>query len=246
MARLSRLCLPEIPQHTIQRGNNRQICFGSDEGMAAYAYWLEKYSLKYKVAIHAWVFMTNHVHLLVTPETPEGISSMMQSLGRQYVHYFNYTYKRTGTLWATPAHPCAHGTCASLHIGGRFKSCVIDVENYFLICQRYIELNPVRANMVSRPEDYRWSSYSANGLGQQVKLCTQHNVYRQLGKAVEKRTKAYRDLFLAHIDEAIICEIRKATNKGMALGGDKFKREIEKLTGRRLYELKRGPRPKCL
>jgi putative transposase len=229
MARLSRLCLPEIPQHTIQRGNNRQICFGSDEEMAAYAYWLEKYSLKYKVAIHAWVFMTNHVHLLVTPETPEGISSMMQSLGRQYVRYFNYTYKRTGTLWE-----------------GRFKSCVIDVENYLLICQRYIELNPVRANMVSRPEDYMWSSYSANGLGQQVKLCTHHNVYRQLGSTVEKRTKAYRDLFLAHIDEAIISEIRKASNKGMALGSDKFKREIEKLTGRRLYELKRGPRPKCL
>jgi putative transposase len=229
MARLSRLCLPEIPQHIIQRGNNRQICFGSDEDMAAYAYWLEKYSLKYKVAIHAWVFMTNHVHLMVTPETPEGISSMMQSLGRQYVRYFNFTYKRTGTLRE-----------------GRFKSCVIDADNYLLICQRYIELNPVRANMVSRPEDYRWSSYSANGLGQQVKLCTQHNVYRQLGKSVEKRTKAYRDLFLAHIDEAIICEIRKASNKGMALGSDKFKREIEKLTGRRLYELKRGPRPKCL
>jgi len=130
MARLPRLCLSGIPQHIIQRGNNRQICFASNEDFAAYAYWLNEYSAKYEIAIHAWVFMTNHVHLLVTPGTTDGLSKMMQSLGRQYVRYFNYTYRRSGTLWE-----------------GRFKSCVIEAENYLLSCQRYIELNPVRAGI---------------------------------------------------------------------------------------------------
>ena len=128
MARLPRICLPGIPQHVIQRGNNRQVCFASDEDFAAYAHWLHEYSIKFQVSIHAWGFMTNHVHLLMTPATKDGISKLMQSLGRRYVQYFNYTYKRTGTLWE-----------------GRFKSCVVDADNYLLLCQRYIELNPVRA-----------------------------------------------------------------------------------------------------
>ena len=227
MARLPRLCLSGIPQHIIQRGNNRQICFGSDEDFAAYAYWLDEFSQKYHIAVHAWVFMTNHVHLLATPESSDGLSKMMQSLGRQYVRYFNYTYRRTGTLWE-----------------GRFKSCVVDAENYLLICQRYIELNPVRANMVSKPEDYRWSSFSANGLGQYVKLCTPHAIYTQLGDTAENRTRAYRDLFRGHLDEGLVNEIRHASNKGMALGNDRFKQEVEKLSGRRVTSLKRGPKPK--
>lgn len=153
MARLPRICLPDIPQHVIQRGNNRQACFGSDEDYAAYAHWLEEYARKFRVAIHAWVFMTNHVHLLLTPETDEGVSRLMQTLGRKYVRYFNYTYKRSGTLWE-----------------GRFKSCVVEAENYLLLCQRYIELNPVRAGMVEAPGDYIWSSYRANGLGQPARF----------------------------------------------------------------------------
>jgi len=111
MARLPRLYLPGVPQHIIQRGNNRQACFASDEDFAAYAYWLKKYSHKNEVSIHAWVFMTNHVHLLVSSKSKDGVSKMMQSLGRQYVRYFNYMYKRTGTLWE-----------------GRYKSCVVDAE----------------------------------------------------------------------------------------------------------------------
>ena len=128
MARLSRLCPAGVPQHIIQRGNNRQACFAPDQDMAAYAHWLAEAAEKYQVSIHAWVFMTNHVHLLVTPSSKDGISKMMQTLGRQYVRYFNYIYQRSGTLWE-----------------GRFKSCVVDAEDYLLICQRYIELNPVRA-----------------------------------------------------------------------------------------------------
>jgi putative transposase len=135
-------------QHIIQRGTNRQPCFASDEDFVAYSHWLDECARKYAVSIHAWVFMANHVHLLMTPSTSDGVSKLMQTLGRYYVRYFNNTYRRTGTLWE-----------------GRFKSCVVDEENYLLVCQRYIELNPVRAGMVSAPEGYRWSSYRANGLG---------------------------------------------------------------------------------
>ena len=227
MARLPRICLPGIPQHIIQRDTNRQICFASEEDFAAYAHWLDGCSRKHEVAIHAWVFMTNHVHLLVTPETPNGVSKMMQMLGRHYVRYFNHTYRRTGTLWE-----------------GRFKSCVVDAENYLLICQRYIELNPVRAGMVVVPEDYLWSSYRANGLGLQAKLLTPHHIYQNLGNTNTERSKAYRELFVGQLDSDILTQIRQASNQGMALGSDKFKREVELMSGRRVTPMKRGPKPK--
>lgn len=148
MARLPRLDVPGVAQHVIQRGNNRQACFGSDQDFVAYAGWLHEYAVKHEVAIHAWVFMTNHVHLLVTPKNAGGVSALMQSVGRRYVPYFNYSYKRSGTLWE-----------------GRFRSCLVQSERYLLECYRYIELNPVRADMVSGPGDYKWSSYRCNGLG---------------------------------------------------------------------------------
>jgi putative transposase len=137
MARLERVSLVGVPQHIIQRGNNRQVCFGSEEDMKAYLHWLKEYSKKHQVDIHAWVLMTNHVHLLCTPQTEKAISNMIQSLGRMYVRYFNYTYKRSGTLWE-----------------GRFKSSLVQSERYLLELHRYIELNPVRANMVSEPSEY--------------------------------------------------------------------------------------------
>lgn len=228
MARLPRICLPSIPQHVIQRGNDRHVCFASEEDFVAYAHWLGEFSRKYRVAIHAWVFMTNHVHLLVTPKTNDGISKMMQSLGRHYVRYFNYTYKRTGTLWE-----------------GRFKSCVINAEDYLLKCQRYIELNPVRAGMVDSPDEYTWSSYHANGLGKAVSFWSPHQIYMALDNTLHRRLEIYRDLFNAHVDKKELDQIRNATNKGLALGNDKFKDEVERLTGRRVKPLKRGPKPKA-
>ena len=227
MARLPRICLPGIPQHVIQRGNNRQACFASEEDFAAYAHWLDEFSRRYRVQVHAWVFMTNHVHLLLTPDTEFGISRMMQSLGRQYVRYFNYTYRRSGTLWE-----------------GRFKSCVVDAENYLLVCQRYIELNPVRAGMVATPEEYRWSSYRANGLGAPVELWTPHWVYQELGSTPEERTVAYRELFRSQLEPELVNTIRLSTNQEMALGNDRFRKEIERLSGRRVIPAKRGPKPK--
>lgn len=227
MARLPRLCLPGIPQHIIQRGNNRQVCFGSEEDFAAYAHWLAEYAKKYRVAIHAWVFMTNHVHLLATPETNDGISRLMQALGRHYVRYFNYTYRRTGTLWE-----------------GRFKSCVIDAENYLLVCQRYIELNPVRAGMTEDPADYAWSSYVANGMGKRIKFWQPHRIYCELGSTLEACAASYRELFKGQLDKPLLNTIRQATNQGMVLGNERFKVEIERLTERRVRPLKRGPKPK--
>lgn len=147
----------------------------------------------------------------------------MQTLGRSYVRYFNHTYKRSGTLWE-----------------GRFKSCVVEAESYFLICQRYIELNPVRAGMVESPSDYAWSSFRANGLGKESQLRTPHHVYQQLGKTVNERTKAYRELFRGQLDTTILNQIRQATNQGMALCSERFKHEVEHLAGRRVIALKRG------
>ncbi|MCL1045424.1 transposase [Shewanella electrodiphila] len=142
-----------IPQHVTQRGNNRQACFTSEQDFKAYSGWLKDHAKKFHVEIHAWVFMTNHVHLLCTPLHPNSISQMMQALGRQYVRYFNHTYKRTGTLWE-----------------GKFKSCLVQSEDYLIQLYRYIELNPVRANMVTDPAEYPWSSYQINALGKASQL----------------------------------------------------------------------------
>ena len=225
MARLLRICPPGIPQHIIQRGNNRQICFAADLDFAVYAHRLYESSEKCDVALHAWVFMTNHVHILATPQQPGGVSRMMQCVGRHYVRYFNRAYQRSGTLWE-----------------GRFKSCVIDAENYLLVCQRYIESNPVRANMVGDPADYRWSSYRSNALGKPSKLWTPHDVYLQLAKSERQRTASYRALFETGMDNTLLGDIRESTNKGLALGNDRFKGEIEALTGRRVTPGKRGPK----
>jgi putative transposase len=228
MARLPRFCPSGLPQHIIQRGNNRSICFADDQDFAAYAHWLYEYSIKFKVDIHAWVFMTNHVHLLATPSTDDGISLMMQALGRRYVQYFNFTYQRSGTLWE-----------------GRYKSSVVDTENYLLICYRYIELNPVRANMVDDPADYIWSSYRCNALGVETLLCTPHEEYVSLGKTADDRHKCYRELFSYHIDGELLSDVRDALNKGLALGSERFRDEVEVLYGRRVKPGKMG-RPKSI
>ena len=203
-----------VPQHIIQRGNNRQACFTSEPDFIAYTGWLKDYAKKYQVEIHAWVFMTNHVHLLCTPLKTDSISQMMQSLGRQYVRYFNYTYKRSGTLWE-----------------GRYKSCLVQTEDYLIQLYRYIELNPVRANMVNDPCEYQWSSYQVNALGKASALCTPHEAYLAIHPTEKARQTCYRALFKHHLDTKIIEDIRQATHKGMAIGNEKFKDEIEKLTG---------------
>jgi putative transposase len=223
MARLTRISPKDIPIHIIQRGNNRQVCFGSNDDYAAYADWLKAYSIKYEVSIHAWVMMTNHVHLLCTPCKENGVSQMMQALGRRYVRYFNIKYKRTGTLWE-----------------GRYKSCLVQSETYLLEVYRYIEMNPVRAGMVSSPEKYHWSSYQINALGKLSDLCTPHPVYLKLGRSLKACCKRYKKLCSHCINSEILEQIRSATNKSMVVGDDQFCDEIEALTGRRVREKKRG------
>lgn len=196
MARLPRLYLPGCAQHVIQRGNNREACFYAEADYKAYLSFLKDAAAKYQVAIHAFVLMTNHVHLLVTPQSEQGVSRMMQAQGRKYVQYFNYTYRRTGTLWE-----------------GRYKSTVVDADNYLLTVYRYIELNPVRAKMVTHAAEYPWSSYQGYALGKPIQLLTPHALYNQLGKTDNERQIAYRGLFDGMMPEQELTAIRDATNK---------------------------------
>lgn len=223
MARLPRFALPGQPQHVIQRGNNRAEIFCAE---ADYRFYLEKLAaaaIKCECKIHAYVLMTNHVHLLLTPDAEQGIGKAMQMLGRYYVQYYNYCYRRTGTLWE-----------------GRYRATLIDSEAYLLTCMRYIELNPVRAGMVAHPSEYQWSSYRHNALGEPDGLLTTHREYRRLGRGSEERQAAYRQLFRARIPEKSLEEIREATNKAWVLGNDRFKCRIEKQLERRAAPRTRG------
>lgn len=150
--------------------------------------------------------MTNHVHLLVTPAQPHSIAHMMQCLGRKYVRHINHTYQRTGTLWE-----------------GRYKASLVGSEAYLLTCMRYIEMNPVRAQMVEHLDGYRWSSYAKNARGDDNELRKHHPVYDTLGKDNDERSYAYRELFRHHIDNEQIHEIREALNQELVLGRDDLK-----------------------
>lgn len=228
MARKRRLAPAGFAQHVIQRGNNRSICFACESDYIAYIHWLKKFSLQFDVSIHAWVLMTNHTHLLCTPKDDNrGVSAMMQSLGRMYVRYFNQKYKRTGTLWE-----------------GRFTSSLVDSEEYLLTVYRYIELNPVRAKMVLDPAEYKWSSYPINALGVKSTLCCAHRVYLSLGKTETERMKAYRALFETEISQTLIGNIQYCSKKELVLGNNKFKQQIENLTGIALKNEKLGRPPK--
>ena len=167
MPRKPRFNIVGLPQHVIQRGNNREPCFFSEHDYRCYLEALEDVVVKYDCRIHAYVLMTNHVHMLISPMVDHGISQMMQALGRRYVYYVNKTYGRSGALWE-----------------GRYKSCLIDSDNYLLICMRYIELNLVRANMVSHPAEYQWSSYPINAQGEENSLIEQHPLHHELGSGL--------------------------------------------------------------
>jgi len=223
MARLPRFSIPGQSQHVIQRGNNRDAIFVADEDYDFYLEKLKDACQKFQCEIHAYVLMTNHVHLLITPYSESGISKVMQSLGRFYVQYFNYKYRRTGTLWE-----------------GRYRATLLDSEQYLLICSRYIELNPVRAGMVLHAVEYPWSSYRCNAMGETNQLLTPHLIYKALGRDATECLLRYRALFDNQMADVDIEEIRLATNKAWVLGDDKFKEQIEKLTARQAKPKARG------
>ena len=225
MPRRPRLNLTGVPLHVVQRGNNRQACFFAEEDYRFYLYWLRKGADKYGCDLHAYVLMTNHVHLLLTPHGKTSASGLMQSLGRRYVQYVNRISKRSGTLWE-----------------GRFKASLVNAEEYLLLCYRYIELNPVRAGMVKDPGAYPWSSYRSHGLGERDDLIHDHELYLALGSRAEERQLAYRDLFRSQLDEAALTEIRKAASRELVLGNERFKQEIEEALGKRVEPRKRGRR----
>ena len=223
MPRRPRIAISGVPLHLIQRGNNREPCFCADEDCQAYLGWLTEYARKTDCVIHSYVLMTNHVHLLLTPQTSNGVGELMKRLGQRYVQYFNRTYQRSGTLWE-----------------GRFRSCLTQEEEYLLSCYRYIELNPVRANMVEHPAEYRWSSYRINAQGEASQLVTHHSLYNALGSSGEKRCAAYRDLFRHQLDPGLVDEIRASTNGNYALGNERFQKRIADALKRRVTRGKAG------
>lgn len=218
MARLPRYIIPGQPQHIIQRGNNRQVIFAAEADYQFFRDALVEAAGAHDLAIHAYVWMTNHIHLLASPGRENSISKVFQSVGRRYVQYFNDTYKRSGTLWE-----------------GRYRATVVDGEQYLLTLMRYIELNPVRANMVTHPGDYAWSSYAFNAqgdLGANTNWLTPHELYFRLGQDKDARSCAYQQLFQNAIPEQELTYIREATHKGWALGSERFRTQIETLSNR--------------
>jgi len=213
--RKPRFILPGVPQHVIQRGNNREPCFLAERDYRRYLEDLVATAQKSDCRIHAYVLMTNHVHLLVTPMQEYGIAAMMQALGRRYVRYINKRYQRTGTLWE-----------------GRYKASLVDSEAYLLTCMRYIELNPVRAGMVEHAGEYTWSSYGANAQGRADPLVSPHPLYTALGRAAADRQFAYRELFRDYMNESQLHEIRYALGHELVLGRSCFKDTIEAMTHR--------------
>ena len=223
MPRKPRFIIPGQPQHVIIRGVNREPIFYHT---CDYQYYLDRLGEaleRHGCNLHAYVLMTNHVHLVMTPETESSLGRTVQVLGRYYVQYFNKVYERTGTLWE-----------------GRFKSALIDSERYLLTCYRYVELNPVRANMVAHPAEYPWSSYRCNAGGNCNPLITPHPLYEALGNEAETRICAYRDLFSIQLSKKQIDDVRNATNQEWVLGSDHFKALIEAKLSRRTSPLPRG------
>lgn len=227
MPRRSRLNLQDVPQHIIQRGNNRQATFFADEDYRFYLDCPSDAARKYGCRVYAYVLMTNHVPLLAAAQQPYALSRMMQHLGRRFVQYINYAYRRSGTLWE-----------------GRFKASLVDTETYFLRCSRYIECNPVRAGIVADPADYRWSSHPAHALGVPDKLLATHEQYERLGSNDIERRIAYRELFRSDLDLSDLGQIRDTVNRGWPLGSERFKDEIERALARAARPPMRG-RPAC-
>jgi len=201
MPRVRRFEIARLPQHVIQRGNNRTACFFEPVDCQRYLVYLREFSLEFGCAVHAYVLMTNHVHLLVTPSELGAVSHLMHAIGSSYVPYVNRRQGRSGTLWQ-----------------GRYKSCVVNNDRYLLTCYRYIEQNPQRASMVADAGDYPWSSYACNALGRFDPVVTPHDVYLALGPNAEDRARAYREIVGRAVDGEDLTEIRTFMQRGRTLG----------------------------
>jgi len=226
LARLPRLTVAEFAHHVIQRGNDRQPIFREPGDQERLLSLLADNAVREKVAIHAYVLMDNHFHLLVTPQTSTGVPRMMQGVGRTYVQYFNRRYHRTGTLWE-----------------GRYRATMVQTDRYCLACMAYIDLNPVRAGIVKRPDEHRWSSYGHYRGIRTDKLITSHPVYWQLGNTPFEREARYGELVEQGLALDMERSLTESTLKGWALGDDAFVADLEGRTSRRVLKAKPGRRP---
>jgi putative transposase len=226
MARLARLTVPGYPHHIIQRGNNRQAIFGDGADHELLLSILDENAREFKVAVHAYVLMSNHFHVLATPETIEGIPQMMQAIGRRYVRRFNQKHSRTGTLWE-----------------GRYKSTIIQAERYLLACMVYIDLNPVRAGMVVDPAAYPWSSHPHYVGLRRDKLISPHPLYWDLGNTPFARDAAYAELVAAGISPRLKLDLSESALRGWALGDADYVADLQRRTRRRLAKGRAGRRP---
>jgi putative transposase len=223
MARPPRLELPGVPLHVIQRGNNRADCFFGDADRRFYLKCLATSAATRACAVHAYVLMSNHVHLLVTPAEAGAVGAMMQDIGRRYVRVINSIHGRSGTLWE-----------------GRFKASLIDSERYLLACHRYIECNPVRAHMVPHAAAYPWSSHVHYAGGRANPLITAYPQYRELGSSDDERHAAFSSLFAVPLEQRVVDQVRTAINTDSALGSERFMQEAEALLGRSVRPPQRG------
>jgi putative transposase len=217
MPRHARIMLAGATVHVVHRGNNRQACFFSAEDRYFYLFHLGRTLPRARCALHAYVLMDNHVHLLLTTREARGCAMLMKAVAQVYAQYVNKTYRRSGTLWES-----------------RFKSCLVQSETYALDCYRYIELNPVRAGLTQAARDHPWSSFRVNAHGERSSLVTPHEEYERLGRTDAERQASYRDLFGSYAAAVCVDEIRRATSSGYVLGDSPFKNQVARALGRRV------------
>jgi putative transposase len=226
MSRYPRTIVPNVPLHITQRGNNRLPSFFCAADFLVYLDLLRNAASESSCQVHAFVLMTNHVHLLISPSDTEGPAALMKSLGERYVQYVNRRHGRTGTLWE-----------------GRYRSCLVQCERYLMVCHRYIELNPVRAGMVSDPLSYLWSSYRCNAYGEPNAVISPHALYTGLGDDGVTRERAYRELCNEALGLDMLKRVRIATQRSTALGSPEFAHEMSNLTGQWM-SMRDGGRPR--
>jgi putative transposase len=223
MARPLRTLLPGIPAHVVQRGNNRLRCFFDDNDRRFYLAQLAELSAAFECALHAYVLMDNHVHLLLTPSKEDSISLLMKNLGQRFVQFINREHQRTGALWE-----------------GRYYSSVIDTGAYLFSCHRYIEMNPVRAKMVPHPAHFAWSSYRSNACGNPDLFLTPHAAYLALGSDPIERARVYQMLFELSLGDGAIEALREATRGGYAFGSEAFIQRAAQASGRPMAPRRRA------
>lgn len=227
MSRLGRYFAAGQPLHVLQRGIDHRQVFLAPDDYARYRDWLLEAAVINGCAIHAYALMPNHVHFLVVPSDEDSLPKTMQSLGRRYVRYVNWSYGRSGTMWE-----------------GRYRAAPIDPDTCFLACSQYIEMNPVRAKLVHSPREYQWSSFRAHAFGEYDRLVRDHEAFQALGSDPQARQAAYRALFDTELDPEFVATLRAATQGGWAFGPDNFKQLVAHLAGRRAEPMRRGRPPR--